>query len=1574
MSEANIQFIKEVLNIKINHYNGFLAENERIISDYNNEIKTSNDYNNRQILELLQNAEDAKATEVEIVLDKEQKKIVIRNNGEQFISKGIASLMISDNSPKAKWENIGNKGLGFRSVITWCDKVVIKSSGCIISFSRDIAIPFFKSKRIEELKKIESDTIILDELLQKNILINQAGLGWNDEEIKEYNKSHHKGNNVYFPLFGMPQIDIMDSPSEWVSIELYYKDNEKIEAQIEEQLSNKRLNEENLLFLRNIKKITVIGNNEPKKIIKSQSPLFTKINDNCIYECVTINNINWNVLKDKGPYEHIFDDIPEVKTVNYSAMIAWKQGENKRDYPLYCYFPTDILAPLPFIMHGTFELNSSRKQLVNEIEFDNNTFIFNKLGKLVEIAINIIKGEKEQSSWDVYEFIEHPPLLGDLTYLSKLLNDIKQTKEIYPSVYKNIYLTQNDYIYYTDSFSKFAEKYFPEEFRYMIKAGKEVDVHVYKELISDECKHGIIELISEIDTKIDSYELRATFIRVLSELEKVAPNWNYKHQFPLLINQQGQKIASNKIGYINKKNIANTINLPFYVKFELVNQKLSDLLYDYVNYSDALLKEPKRDDRALKNTLNTFINISEYDLARITEGVISQVKDAIKSGEDQKEVIKAETSFLFYEYYKSKDEEKLSAASSRYRPRFFNTNYEIESASKLYFSQDFGSIGKDTHDIWADSISSDELLLFSADNGIPLNSEEEINDAIEFYKYFGVNTFLTIKEVQISDGNFDQFTSDEITSSVERYLATKGKKITSGTRANISYIANINKIKSINDLTKILIIILKSEERIKKLICNDTQELFRGEYLTSTFINYQLNQLNKFNDSFAPKNTGILFKLLNKSPIDVEKIKKMTSKTYGDISQILFFLGCKTELSQYGCDFLYEFMNTFGALEELKNGRYVSTLYTEIVKALSSFDETIQKKSLNNHNMFYWINNNGSRQFLNVKENEIYYFENKELPDHFLKERNIICIPFRKGGEKVPTVLGIKGRRDWIIKIDENTIKDNKNELITSQFLKKLNRIRPLILKYRFTSDMSEDYREEQANKLNKFEIVFVKKLQYSINEKEDFLRDYEFIQFQQTFYFKIVNESSIEDLCKQKLFLDAFAEMLSMCFELTDDDLLDSFRLLVSYTDDELQKELDSNISLANDFEEYSKYFDISNTHEYIFWDAVLSFKGKNTKDFSCSTVNELNKSVMAYLDIPIECPNLYSINKDEHIELLRQIHNKTSIDITSLLKKVGKDIESYNTSKIENQVKLFEKQFLYKLWCKLVKNKTLQSNFVNYRDYYLNALFKDKIREELKYSLDFNAETELCNVIFNDPNFGFMLDSGIDNETIPTIRIRHFYKQYEEYINQPKNDYRFYFMGYKNDLEILKNKENENNGQNTNDEELDFEEEWGIASEKEIPESKNKKNGHGGSHSKRTEKEKLKKGTKAEEAIIKWFKKNNTIYGFNDKRGASESAGGHDSHHIDFEYWKKDDAKKVRYLEVKVSDDGIFKMSSDEFNFGTDEKNIDRYDLVLVSFDPENPKKVKLKFLGGFFKESKYTKKITEYEIAVSFIKKDK
>ena len=62
---------------------------------------------------------------------------------------------------------------------------------------------------------------------------------------------------------------------------------------------------------------------------------------------------------------------------------------------------------------------------------------------------------------------------------------------------------------------------------------------------------------------------------------------------------------------------------------------------------------------------------------------------------------------------------------------------------------------------------------------------------------------------------------------------------------------------------------------------------------------------------------------------------------------------------------------------------------------------------------------------------------------------------------------------------------------------------------------------------------------------------------------------------------------------------------------------------------------------------------------------------------------------------------------------------------------------------------------------------------------------------------------------------------------------------------------------------------------------------------------------------------------------------------------------------------------MSSDEFEFGNDEKNVEKYDLVLVSFDPTNPKKAKLKFIESFFLETKINKKVSEYEIAINFVK---
>ena len=92
------------------------------------------DYKGREIYELLQNAEDAKAETVEIILDTRENLLSISNMGDEclsFTEEGFSSIMMAGTSPKqlSKQSYIGNKGLGFRSILNWSDVIRIHSSG-----------------------------------------------------------------------------------------------------------------------------------------------------------------------------------------------------------------------------------------------------------------------------------------------------------------------------------------------------------------------------------------------------------------------------------------------------------------------------------------------------------------------------------------------------------------------------------------------------------------------------------------------------------------------------------------------------------------------------------------------------------------------------------------------------------------------------------------------------------------------------------------------------------------------------------------------------------------------------------------------------------------------------------------------------------------------------------------------------------------------------------------------------------------------------------------------------------------------------------------------------------------------------------------------------------------------------------------------------------------------------------------------------------------------------------------------------------------------------------------------------
>ena len=156
----NEAIIKELIDENINTYRN---SKSRIISDFRGEKGFTAAYNGRQLLELLQNADDAQTDKVLISIDTENNILSIANNGMSFDAEGLRSLMLANISSKNKREFIGNKGLGFRSILNWVISVKVKTQDFILEFSPKIA-------------KREFEKIILSTEEQQQIISNEKDL------------------------------------------------------------------------------------------------------------------------------------------------------------------------------------------------------------------------------------------------------------------------------------------------------------------------------------------------------------------------------------------------------------------------------------------------------------------------------------------------------------------------------------------------------------------------------------------------------------------------------------------------------------------------------------------------------------------------------------------------------------------------------------------------------------------------------------------------------------------------------------------------------------------------------------------------------------------------------------------------------------------------------------------------------------------------------------------------------------------------------------------------------------------------------------------------------------------------------------------------------------------------------------------------------------------------------------------------------------------------------------------------------------------------------------------------------
>lgn len=364
------EHIREILKENVKLFVEFKTK-RNLTERWNLENARAKDYHGRELLELLQNVDDAyeelcqqdsskRGGEVEAFIEYTGNILRVQNNGTTFNEDSINRLCQGGVSGKKKYY-IGNKGIGFRSVLNWASEIRLYSGEYAIRFSEEYAE--------KQLDKIKENSNIQKEL---------------EEEP-----------SLKFPILYAPEIIEKKTFTFDTTIEITVKkealdDDWSIEKQISE------FDPYILLFLPNITKITFKKDNECfsfKKKTKKKNEL-----EESIVQKIDVNNEKTEsergffVFNNNSSVSEINNSDGEPEIIKLSCAIPSDFSE-EYSYNMYTFFPIRTAkSPFHALMHATFILSQNRDEIINT---NNNILVFKELLKFYVnvIANNFCKKE-----------------------------------------------------------------------------------------------------------------------------------------------------------------------------------------------------------------------------------------------------------------------------------------------------------------------------------------------------------------------------------------------------------------------------------------------------------------------------------------------------------------------------------------------------------------------------------------------------------------------------------------------------------------------------------------------------------------------------------------------------------------------------------------------------------------------------------------------------------------------------------------------------------------------------------------------------------------------------------------------------------------------------------------------------------------------------------------------------------------------------------------------------------------------------------------------------------------------------
>ncbi|MES2514712.1 MAG: hypothetical protein V4580_11235, partial [Bacteroidota bacterium] len=879
-----MKFKNEIEKLIDSNIKTYRDNSNRFIADYNRELELTKDYNGRQLLELLQNADDAGSDEVSIVWDKVNSKLILSNKGEPFEAGGIKSLMLANLSTKTKVNYIGNKGLGFRSILNWAEQIDIKSNNCIISFSEKIATDVFENQ-----------------------------LSLSDENKKQIRTERNLSDTaVPFPVLAIPIVKEESAKSNWAtSIEITYRKN--FEEDIESQLAE--ISEEILLFLNNIQKIIIQIGQETLELQSEKKAMKG-------FESVTIKAKNWKVFSRENilPLEH--QDKSKNETQSYSLKVAF-QDDLSDDYrKLFNYFPTQISILLPCIAHGTFELNSNRNHL-NESK--KNEYILKELVQLLKDCSLFLT--KQNVDWRPYKLISPSSSTSDSKLIEvfyKDLENLKQTERIYPCI-NSEYNPLENAVYYNDEFNGFFFEHFPNELPELLIPLKQ---ELFGDFKDDIYNHEfLVEKIDMLSESNMSVELRAELI---TQLAKVIPFKDEQQRFSLLVNESGHIIPKEDLAFTPVVRSEERFHIPKSVKVDFMKSGLYDLL---ISKFEAGFDKREPKSRELQRTIKSIVNLQPYDSNNVIEKIITGTKDSFKSLNDIKDKIVCVKEMVAALYGNFKNLENKQDKLPNSVPLISGSN-ELCNADDLYLSETYPS-GELTQIIYEDLLKENEYLarvdFWEMENA-------DINSIESFFLWLGVNKHSKITKISLQ-GNWGEkayleFIFNNGTDQPDNFEIARILKD--------SFVSKLEQFEEIQKLSvnKLILLTLK-DDSIRRLLESNDERInwyyvtWRPAILSScSYIRFQFLNANLFSKYVIEEGGEDLNRLINEGfQIDYNFLESHGINK-SEVKSIILKLGAKESFTDISPENVYEILRTIPAKDRSKKGKATQTIYKMALESL----------------------------------------------------------------------------------------------------------------------------------------------------------------------------------------------------------------------------------------------------------------------------------------------------------------------------------------------------------------------------------------------------------------------------------------------------------------------------------------------------------------------------------------------------------------------------------------------------------------------------------------------------------------